>query len=293
MITELKLLKNKTFQKGFIDFMVKLFVHRKFSAQQFWNEFVVANLVDERRFKLWLQRYFRSQGRAVLASMPKSFTKERDPFWDLYLPEWNERLKTETSKHYKKVVKREGKRVAENLNEFAGGDFEMRFDVENPNIQQVIERNSGKLAYTVNGTTVEDVRRTVQVGISGGKTIPEIRESIRFYFKGAENYRAERVARTETIRASNYAAVETYKQSGIVEKKTWYTALDERTCPYCDLMHGRTISIEQPFYNEGELAPGVNTEIPLPLNYETVEAPPLHPQCRCTVLPVLIPLSRI
>lgn len=101
-------------------------------------------------------------------------------------------------------------------------------------------------------------------------------------------YRREMIARTETIRASNKGAQSLYQEWGI-EAKEWHTARDERVCPWCAEMHGTIIGTADNYFYKGDV---LNLEIDgkpklLHLDYEDVSGPPLHTNCRCTLLPVI------
>jgi SPP1 gp7 family putative phage head morphogenesis protein len=75
------------------------------------------------------------------------------------------------------------------------------------------------------------------------------------------------IARTETITGSNYGNLDIYREAGI-EKKQWYVAMDERTSEECLALDEVIVPIDE------EFAPGV-------------DAPSLHPSCRCTILPII------
>ena len=83
-----------------------------------------------------------------------------------------------------------------------------------------------------------------------------------------EKYRSERIARSEVIRASNFAATEAFDQSGVVDEVQWLATPDDRIDSECADLDGQTIKLGSSF------ASGV-------------EYPPLHPNCRCTVVPVI------
>ena len=104
-------------------------------------------------------------------------------------------------------------------------------------------------------------------------------------FKEFSKFDAQRIVRTEMSRAIGFAQVEAYKQSGIVYGKKWYTALDERVCPYCRAMQGKTADLNENYFDKGTEFLG-DAKSPIKLDYEDVAAPPLHPQCRCDLLPI-------
>ena len=104
-------------------------------------------------------------------------------------------------------------------------------------------------------------------------------------FDGLEKFSAVRIARTETIWAWNAGAVEGYKQSGIIEKKIWVSSDDSRTCVWCPTMDGKVISVEATFFPKGETLTVQGQT--LSFEYSEVGHPPLHPNCRCSVAPVI------
>lgn len=100
-------------------------------------------------------------------------------------------------------------------------------------------------------------------GFDAGEGVEAIGRRIRGVFDHCNRTRALKIARTETIMASNEGALYGYEQSGVVEKSEFYAALDERLCPDCEALHGQQFPISE--------AHGVI---------------PLHPSCRCVWLPV-------
>jgi SPP1 gp7 family putative phage head morphogenesis protein len=66
-------------------------------------------------------------------------------------------------------------------------------------------------------------------------------------FQEFNQKRAETIARTEITRASNEAYIEAYEQNGI-NKKQWFTAMDERVCPECNELHGTIKEVREDFF---------------------------------------------
>ena len=101
--------------------------------------------------------------------------------------------------------------------------------------------------------------------------------------------RARTIARTEAQRASRSAEVEAWKASGIVEGKTWLLAPDP--CEFCEAASNAFskdgVGIDQAFYAKGQALEGADGGT-LNLDYEDVQGPPLHPNCRCSLQPKLI-----
>lgn len=62
-------------------------------------------------------------------------------------------------------------------------------------------------------------------------------------------------------------------------QKMWIAARDDRVCPHCAAHHGEVVDVIQPFDASRTFA-----EKPLK-PYGTLDYPPAHPRCRCTVTP--------
>jgi hypothetical protein len=112
------------------------------------------------------------------------------------------------------------------------------------------------------------------------------RDLILWTFTELKTTRADMIVRTETVRAGNFASELWRKQSGVVEKKQRYTALDERVCEYCWPMNWKVIWLGENYFEKGDVLIGANGW-ELKLDYSATPYPPLHPNCRCVLLPVV------
>ena len=113
------------------------------------------------------------------------------------------------------------------------------------------------------GDNAEEKLNAILVnGYKEGMSIDQIAKEVDAFFD--DPMRSERIARTETIMASAQGTLEGYKETGVVSKAEFYTALDERTCEYCNGLHGELYTLD-------DAAPMI----------------PLHPLCRCVWLPVI------
>ena len=103
--------------------------------------------------------------------------------------------------------------------------------------------------------------------------------SIR-YGARQHRYRGYLIARTELAYSYNKGYFDGIKQAqakGYMGEavKIWCTADDERVCPYCGSLEGKTIALDEEFAFRTKLAasnPGIRL------------TPPAHPNCRCTIM---------
>lgn len=138
-------------------------------------------------------------------------------------------------------------------------------------VRPIIERNVAKFAESMIETDRDKIVDIIAQGLLDGRSIPEIRKNITETFEEYSKVQAERITRTEVLRASNIGTLDAFKQSDVVVGKQWLTAgaTDE-----CAAYEGKIVyDLDGNFYSpDNEFEDG---------------DPPIHPNCRCILLPVL------
>jgi HK97 family phage portal protein len=81
----------------------------------------------------------------------------------------------------------------------------------------------------VDETTRQAIKDTLSEAVDLGEDVRRMRDRVMSVFDVADQSRAEDIARTEVGRASNWATLEGYDQSGIVPEKEWISTKDGRT----------------------------------------------------------------
>lgn len=148
----------------------------------------------------------------------------------------------------------------------------------------------GQLITQINETTREALMATLSQGYDNGESIDELIKRIEAVYEIADKQRAEMIARTESIRASNSASVEAYRQSGVVVGKEWLTERDDRTCPFCEKLDGKVIGLDKNYFKVGDKVHAEDSKgnkVSMEVGLADVGEPPLHPDCRCTTIPVI------
>jgi len=241
------------------------------SLRQHWYNFISRTIRYEDRLREAFQRIFRRQREEVLDNI---FT---DYFFDI--DKWNGIIEDELIKQFTQIVEAEGNIVlAQELSKsFTKQGVIGGFDVENPYVREITEGRALKLSPEINVETQQELRATLIAGHEAGESMPMLARRVQELFVGFEDYRALRIARTETITTSNAAAEEAFVQSGVRKGKKWLTAFSERTCIGCQQMNGRTAPLREPFDTSG---------VDLDLSYYGGELyrPVAHPNCRCCLI---------
>ena len=221
----------------------------------------------ERRYKAMLRGIWAEERRIVLANLkrlqPKGYEAKGDSLIDSILypkKKFIDLLSGETQTLLLALVETEGTRVLDML------DLDMAFDVTNPNVTAWLDKYVPTFSENLEKVNTDLLRKTLTEGMNAGETIPELMARVSETFGQFDRYRAEIIARTETSRASNEAALESYRQSGVVERKVWMTAPD--CCDLCAELDGTVVALEDEFFKD---------------DYSDGDGPPLHPNCRCAI----------
>ena len=171
------------------------------------------------------------------------------------------------------------------MNEYVAVLIEVNdFDIPPPTVMRIavkwLKKYIPKLSKNLETVSIDKLRRALIEGMEAGEGVGPLSKRVNEIFKTWDKNRAVNIARSETIRASNKAALMTYREAGI-KKKIWITWIDDRTCPYCEYLDNRVISIERNYYDLGDTASvvvdGVKRE--MEIDYTEIDAPPLHAMC--------------
>ncbi len=183
-------------------------------------------------------------------------------------------------------------------------DVSITFDLQNKRAQRYIERASRRIGRQATDTWRSELRSAILAGVEAGESSREIAKRIQA-IKGAEftKSKANQIARTETAFASTAGTLEGWQQSGVVEAKQFLLA--PGACPWCqavaarygdgmDAAKNKPIDLDKPFYEKGDTIEGVfetekgSSVRVLKLDYSSMQGAPVHPNCRCTVRPIII-----
>lgn len=150
-------------------------------------------------------------------------------------------------------------------------------------IQRLIRANGRTFAKGVIEATNDQIRDEVVEALGKGETIGQITNRIKDVFTQAEEFRAERIARTETLRYNTSATEQAFVDSGVVEGKIWVT--NPNPCEYCAEMAGKTTGLGEIMVEKGS---AIGDRI---FDYENLPGPPLHPNCECDLYPIMVPVK--
>lgn len=125
-------------------------------------------------------------------------------------------------------------------------------------------------SYTINlsrqlsGTVQADLRAAIATGAAEGESLADVNARVANALQESSGWRAERIARTENVRMYNEGSRLAYRENGIERMRF---VLSDDACPECKAV--------------AEQYAG-----PQPIGTDAM-VPPVHPQCRCAIAPVV------
>lgn len=190
-------------------------------------------------------------------------------------------------------------------------EVRIRFDAMNPHAAQFARTQSSQLITQIDGSQRETVRNLIETSVSNGRTVQDIARDIRNvvglrddqvtalsnyreritergtltidqierkvgrYADALLRQRGELIARTEVLHAANAGQLEIWMEAqrqgtlGNEWRKKWVLTPDELLCESCESMDEAVAEFDEEF--ENDLG-------------ETAMVPPLHPNCRCSIV---------
>lgn len=158
----------------------------------------------------------------------------------------------------------------------------LSLDLKDSELKDFMKNNIFKFWKNIDLTTKNKILDVITESNESWEWVSYAVKRLKDVFTELKTSRLEKIARTETMRASNMANRKAWEQSWVVKEKIWYTALDERVCKSCWPMHGKKIPLKAKFYKLWDKNEAGET-----ISYENIYSPPLHPNCRCTLIPVI------
>jgi hypothetical protein len=110
----------------------------------------------------------------------------------------------------------------------AGTDFV--FNMANPAVIRHLENLAGEtITKQINENTKKELKKQLAEGVLNDESARQLQDRIKKAFNdgglGDIGTRAGRIARTETMKSSNFGNQTAFKQSGVIDEKNWVPAL--------------------------------------------------------------------
>lgn len=265
--------------------------------ERFWNDYIKRTDPHEEQYREILRKLLQKQANEVFENIKRYPKKPKK--WTFDRKQSLRELTEAEAKFITKLIKQEGQKAIDLALKLAKVQKGLKvspavgitFDIENPLVIETLTKQTTRFPAGLVNTTEEEIRGAIAAGTREGENVEKLADRVQEKLGPASiTNRAMLIARTETMYAANAGAELGYVQSGVVEGKQWLIAWDERTCDICLDMEGMTAPVGQPTWEkEGMTIGDVQSNYGLKFDYTEGEMPfpPIHPRCRCTIIPIL------
>lgn len=169
------------------------------------------------------------------------------------------------------------------LGRIGATEAEKLWSVKLPQVKQSVDKLTLKFCKETNATTemelktaLEMLRQELADGILGPEnTLAELTRRVQGVFTRASEYRAQRIAETESSRAVHRAEIIAAKESGMIAGFKWLLSDDA-----CELCHQLAADNPDGIGLDGLFASGDG-------EYDNIDCPPAHPHCMCTMTEIM------
>jgi HK97 family phage portal protein len=271
--------KIKTILEDAVNHPTKKFESTKELDEAAWKEFSERTTKAETEIKETVRRINAEQKERVLANIPNA-TKSVEPEKLFNLDEWisittnalTPTLETLFTEEAKTALATVGKPDMNPFTEIA---------------REALHDSIAKLSTSYQTTVRNNLEKVINDGLAEGQPLTDLSKAVGEVYGAADDYGAERLAKTEAFRTSNMALKTAWQQSGVVKTVRWYTSELANVCPFCQQMNGKIVSVDSNFLDAGQtvsVGDGDDAKT-YTADYGDVSAPPLHPNCLCFLRP--------
>lgn len=146
-----------------------------------------------------------------------------------------------------------------------------------------------KLAREITASTRDLLRSAIEEHVNSGLPLDTLTSKIRGVLTDLSKHGAERIARTESLRAFARGNIDAMKASGVATGWKWQTSSDP--CPFCEAT-AALVNAKAGGWGFGTPVHGLGSEIiagggKMLVDFLPIDQPPLHPNCYCDVEAVI------
>jgi HK97 family phage portal protein len=241
-----------------------------------WKAATERTTEAEREIAETIRRINAEQYKEVTDNLPSVIEKAIDPTKLFDIEKWIGITVDAMTPIMESLYESEGKAAASELG------FTDLNPISDELAAKALHESIAKMSDSYQNTVLSQLEKAINEGLSKGDSLADITSAVGEVYGAADDYGAERIAKTEAFRTTNASLKETWKQSGVVKTIKWYTASGE-PCPFCKALDGTVISIDSNFLDSG--ATLTADDATMTASYGDVGAPPLHPNCYCVARP--------
>lgn len=206
---------------------------------------------------------------------------------------WAKGLTKANAVHLATAVNEAGVAALESVTVATPAEGTVAFNLQNTRVVDWLDDESRRIGKAATDTHRASLRRILIAGAEKGISPAGMAREMQGLMSAGESVfskgQATRIARTESRFAQTAGKIAGWGQSTVVEGKEFLLAPE--ACPYCaavdKMFEGRSLPLNKPFFKKGDELSPVGKGNVMKIDYSDLQGPPIHPHCRCTVIPTL------
>jgi HK97 family phage portal protein len=266
--------------KAKLDHPTKKFGSTKEQDEVQWKEWSEYTAAAEKEIAETMRKINGEQKKEVLASLPSAIEKGIDPTKLFNIDNWISITTNAVTPIMETLFEHQSRTAAAEIGKPELNPF-------NDTTRAAVKTSVQRMSESYNETTLSALESHINDGLQAGESLTDITKRVEEIYEWSDEKRAVTVAKTESFRTANDALKSAWQQSGVVKTVKWYTSQTSNVCPFCRAMDGKTVGIDDNFFENGaSLTVGEGDDAKtMSLDYGDVSAPPLHPNCMCFLRP--------
>ena len=170
---------------------------------------------------------------------------------DAYTAIWGheDRLRGLLFAFYTKAFRMAGNKMRPELKSLGYLNLELKDDSFELAASEFAAKWSALKVTEISDSTRKRINKAIQRNVETNGSTADLVSELRRYVGGA---RATTIARTESQAAAQAGQLEVARNVGVVMKKVWVSAEDDRTRPAHNEADGQTVDLDEPFIVDGE-----------------------------------------
>ena len=200
-----------------------------------WARFDKTTLEQERQFKPVIRAQFNNQEADVLSnvarSVPLDMREGETPTqimngWLFDSAVWIPVFESAAKPFMNASLVEGAVEGIRGINAGLGIDLSLSFNVNDPNVVQIVNDKLFKFSFEVNQETTRLLRNEFKEAIAQGDTLRNVEKRVEKVFGFNNKVRTNRIVRTEILGYHNAGTFEAMVNSGVVAEKQWINSRD-------------------------------------------------------------------
>ena len=242
-----------------------------------------SKVFEQKLIKLVINEIYEPQQREIINNINSKglrFITRKNADDLLFGKQWEKKIFNLLNPFFRTIITKQGQ---EGMELIGGFSYNLSDEASNH-----INKTTSLSAKSIIETISQKVKDALGNGISKKESKIDLIARMVGTYRKLEKTQPNQIAETEVARVTNYALLDAYRQSGIVNGKQWLINPEGKTCPFCNqaAIDFQEKALNDTLIKKNETYTGSDGKT-MVADYEDILGPPLHVNCGCVIGPIL------